>query len=123
MSFNSNAISDDQNNNSRQKILIVEDFQQSANFMSNTLRFCKNAACTNVSSGKEVIDLLTELKEPYFDLLLCDIHLPEISGIDAIRRIRSLESTRKWKPLMIIAMSADAENGQKALNAGASIFL
>jgi signal transduction histidine kinase/CheY-like chemotaxis protein len=60
-----------------------------------------------------------------FDLVLMDLHMPVLDGIDATLRIRSAEAETNAKPVAIFALTADAvETGRKAcLAAGMDGFL
>jgi CheY-like chemotaxis protein len=60
-----------------------------------------------------------------FDLVLMDLHMPVLDGIDATLRIRSAEVETNAKPVAIFALTADAvETGRKAcLEAGMDGFL
>ncbi len=60
-----------------------------------------------------------------FDLVLMDLHMPGLDGIEAALRIRRWESERGAKPAPMFALTADAlETGRKAcLDAGMDGFL
>ena len=58
---------------------------------------------TTVGDGQEVIDTLA--KEP-FDIILMDIHMPSVDGVNAARKIR--KATPNWSKTPIIALTADA---------------
>jgi two-component system sensor histidine kinase/response regulator len=66
------------------------------------------------SSGRECIELLQKNR---FDLVLMDIQMPEMDGLEATRRIRK---TLRFSSLPIIAMTAHAMEGdrEKSLEAG-----
>jgi CheY-like chemotaxis protein len=59
-----------------------------------------------------------------FDLLLLDIHMPELDGFDVVRAIRQLEQTT-GRHLPVIALTARSrkEDGQRCLAAGMDDFL
>lgn len=66
-----------------------------------------------VSSGKQA------LRQLYYDLVLLDIGLPDISGENVIQTIRSKEAERK--PLPITVVSAHGKENKKAyLDLGAN---
>lgn len=60
------------------------------------------------NNGREGIERVKELQP---DLVLMDIHMPEMDGLEATRRLRADEASRD---LPIIAMSADAFAEQQA---------
>ena len=56
------------------------------------------------------------------DLVLMDIQLPKISGMDAIRRLRA-EPTTAATPIIAITSFALSGDEQKAKDAGATAYL
>jgi signal transduction histidine kinase/ActR/RegA family two-component response regulator len=66
---------------------------------------CDLAEATN---GKEALDLLAQRP---FDLVLLDVHMPVMDGVEAIRRIRS--SGQAWSEIPVIALTADAMSGDR----------
>ena len=60
-----------------------------------------------------------------FDLVLMDIQMPEMGGIEAAHLIREIEQSRNLKPTPIIAVTANALKGdrEKCLEAGASDYI
>jgi CheY-like chemotaxis protein len=61
----------------------------------------------------------------YFDLVIMDVHMPRLDGIEATQRIRQAEAASGAKRVPIFALTADAvEAGRKAcLEAGMDGFL
>lgn len=72
----------------------------------------------SVSNGSEVLDCL---REDGFDLLLLDIQMPEMDGLEAVRRIRAEEVDANSIP--IICMSAYRGDVERILDGGANHFL
>ena len=72
------------------------------------------AACAAMESGA-----------PAFDLILMDIRMPQMDGLEAMRRIRAAERQSGAAPIRIAALSANAyaEDREQALAAGADDFL
>ncbi len=71
------------------------------------------------SDGKLGVKMAMELKP---DLILMDMHIPEMDGLEATRQIRDLP---RGKEIPIVALSADAFSRQQneALKTGVSAYL
>ena len=110
------------NSNASLNILIIEDFAQSSSFMSSSLKFCRAASCTIAPSATEALEIL-DTQDIKFDIILCDVMLGTMSGIEVIRKIREIEIKKGWNAHIIIAMSADEEFSDACVEAGASLFL
>ena len=89
----------------KKKILVGEDSSIIINLTKNVLAF-ENYSIKAAKNGKEVLDIL--VKED-FDLLLLDITMPQMDGIQCIKEIRSLSEPKKNK-IPIIAISGNAGN-------------
>lgn len=68
------------------------------------------------STGESAVELASE---HYYDIILMDIHLPKISGIDAARKIRLTKSSKSY----IVALTASFvdEIRDLCINAGINI--
>ena len=61
---------------------------------------------TGASSGQQALDLLESSR---FDLVLMDLHMPDMGGVETARRIKANPETAR---LPVIAMSADTIDGE-----------
>ena len=97
------------------KILVVEDDRSVSNLITTTLRI-NQYAYTAAASGKEAVALCASHRP---DMILLDLGLPDIDGIEVIQTIRS------WSSAVIIIISARSEDRDKitALEAGADDYL
>ncbi|MCP4352657.1 MAG: response regulator [Desulfobacterales bacterium] len=102
-------------------ILLAEDNEINAVLGANFLTQLGHTAVV-VSNGKEVLEILSE---EVFDLVLMDVQMPEIDGIEATRRIRRGETGQGNKNIPVIAVTAHAttEFKEKCEHAGMNGFV
>lgn len=96
-------------------ILIVEDDSAVRNLICTTLETQDYKFCT-ASTGEAAV-LTAVSRNP--DIVLLDLGLPDMNGVDIIKKIRS------WSTMPIIVISARSEDRDKieALDAGADDYL
>ena len=68
----------------------------------------QGAIITEATNGQEALDALARER---FDLVLLDVHMPVMDGVETIRRIR--ESRSAWRSMPVIALTADAMAGDR----------
>lgn len=66
---------------------------------------------TEATNGQEGLNRLEAAGEGSFDLVLLDVHMPVMDGIEAIKRIRASDST--WSGIPVVALTADAMAGDQ----------
>ncbi len=87
------------------KVLVAEDSSVIINLTKNVLMFEKYHI-TAVKNGKQVLD---RLESEDFDLILMDINMPIMDGIECTKAIRLLEDKKKAK-IPIIAITGNYKN-------------
>jgi len=85
-------------------ILLAEDNLTNADVTTQILEELGHAIIT-VTNGKQVLSMLSQ---KHFDLVLMDIEMPEMDGLEATRRIRGGEAGEKNQHIPVIAISAHA---------------
>ncbi len=97
------------------KILVVEDDRSVSNLITTTLKI-NHYTYIAASTGNEAISLCAS---HHPDLILLDLGLPDIDGIEVIQTVRS------WSEALIIIISARGEDSDKitALDSGADDYL
>ncbi|MDI6698316.1 MAG: response regulator [Candidatus Saccharicenans sp.] len=81
----------------------------------------KGHRVTVVENGRQALEILRKEK---FDLVLMDVQMPEMDGLEATRKIREREKVGN-KHLPVVAMTAHAMKGdrEKCLDAGMDDYL
>jgi CheY-like chemotaxis protein len=99
-------------------ILIVDD--------NNLIRQSLTAALVSnelivesANNGKDGLKLALE-KHP--DLVVTDVHMPEMDGLEMIEKLRADEWGKKV-PILIMTIDEEAESINKALSAGVTTYM
>jgi CheY-like chemotaxis protein len=104
-------------------ILVAEDNEINA-LLTRTLLSKLGHRPTGVTGGEAAIAAWAQARtdgEP-FDLVLMDLHMPDVDGLETTRRIRALESGPRT-PIVALTANAFAEDREAALAAGMDDFL
>ncbi len=107
---------------SRISILVAEDNIVNQKVVLQLLKNKLGYRAHIVNNGKEAIE---SLKNLHYDLVLMDCQMPEMNGYEATRAIRDPKSPVKDKNITIIAMTANAMEGdrKKCLEAGMDDYI
>ena len=100
------------------KFLCAEDNAINAEILEMLLE-SKGASCTVCSNGQEIVDAFASVKPGEYDMILMDVQMPVMDGLEATRRIRNGENPL-GRIIPILAMTANAflEDMQKSKEAG-----
>ena len=102
----------------KKKILIVEDNPQNMKLIEMTLRG-RSYTLLKATDGEEALDMVLR-DQP--DLIIMDIQLPKVSGLEVTRRLRQIPA---FSHVPIIALTAYAMKGdrEKFIEAGCNAYL
>jgi len=96
------------------RVLVVEDYEPFRRFICSTLRKRPDLEIVEeITDGLEAVHKAEELRP---DLIVLDIGLPSLNGIEAARRIRKLSPESK---ILFISQESSADAVQEALALGA----
>jgi signal transduction histidine kinase/CheY-like chemotaxis protein len=92
------------------RVLIVEDNKINQMITKKILEK-KNMVCSVVDNGMDAVKMV---KDQEFDVILMDIHMPGISGIEATKQIREFNKTVPIIALTAITIEENLEDFYKA---------
>ncbi len=99
-----------------EKILIIDDELLIRNFLAETLRR-KSFEVTTAPDGKSGIKIL---KEKSFDLVITDMKMPDITGLEVLRQVKEIAPETM---VIIITAFGSIENAVEAMRIGAYNYL
>ncbi|BCR04259.1 hypothetical protein DESUT3_13280 [Desulfuromonas versatilis] len=103
------------------RVLLVDDDPRVRKIVTMTLAE-RHWEVTTVTGGREALELL---REEAFDLILMDLQMPDMSGLDVTREIREREKSTKGRRTPIVALTAHAllDHKKSCLEVGMDDFL
>lgn len=124
------AIAATRNSDRPSRVLLAEDNAVNA-LLATRLLEKDGCQVVRVPTGDEAVAAVARSlagKEPRFDLVLMDIYMPRLDGIEATRAIRRLLATsdaagHRHLPIVAVTANAFAEDRQRYLAAGLDDYL
>jgi two-component system chemotaxis response regulator CheY len=101
------------------EILVVDDSKVMREMVIACLRAREGLAFSQAASGLEAIERLS--LQPC-DMLVLDLNMPDIGGIEVIEFVRSQDRLRSL-PILVLTTRGDDSSRQRALDAGASRYM
>ena len=99
------------------KILLVDD---NALFLASAQRFLSNIQEVAVKTARNGFDALEHLKQERTDLVLMDLNMPGMNGLEATRRIKALDPAIR---VVVVSLWDTPEFQAAAARAGAESFV
>lgn len=103
----------------KMNILIVDDFATMRRILKNILRQIGFSNIIEADDGKTA---LKELKKDKFDMILADWNMPEMSGLELLKAVRS-DDELKDIPYIMVTAEAQKDNIVEAVKAGVSSYV
>jgi two-component system chemotaxis response regulator CheY len=101
------------------EVLVVDDSKVMRDMVVACLRPYPGLSFTHASSGLEAIERLS--LQP-FDLLVLDLNMPDIGGIEVVEFVRGQDKLRHL-PIIIVTTRGDEASRSRALAVGADRFM
>lgn len=101
------------------RLLIVDDSKLMRDMVVACLRPLGGVAFELAGSGLEAIERLALAA---FDLVVLDLNMPDVGGIEVVEFVRAQDRLRTL-PILIVTTRGDDESRARVLGAGASAFL
>ncbi|MCK4974824.1 MAG: response regulator, partial [Sulfurimonas sp.] len=100
-------------------ILIIDDSKTSILLLEEMLKEGKYTSICSATSAKEAYE---QLKQKEIDIILLDVVMPDIDGIEACKTIRKIPKY-KQTPIIMVTANDSNETLKKSFDAGANDFV
>ena len=101
------------------EVLVVDDSKVMREMVIACLRAREGLSFTQAGSGLEAIERLS--LRP-FDLVILDLNMPDIGGVEVIEFVRSQDKLRTL-PILVLTTRGDETSRERVLTAGASRYM
>jgi two-component system chemotaxis response regulator CheY len=101
------------------QILVVDDSKVMRDMIVACLRAQPGFEFAHAASGLEAIEKLSLAP---FDLVVLDLNMPDIGGVEVVEFVRSQDALRAL-PVLVVTTRGDEASRARALGAGASRFM
>jgi two-component system chemotaxis response regulator CheY len=101
------------------EILVVDDSKVMRDMIIACLRAIPETGFVHASSGLEAIERLSLAP---FDLMVLDLNMPDIGGVEVLEFVRGQDTLRAL-PVLIVTTRGDDQSREQVLKAGATGFL
>lgn len=101
------------------RLLYVDDSARNREIISSILAPA-HIDLDIVTNGQEG---LAKIEETTYSLILLDLHMPEMSGLDILERIRARQDAKATTPVMILTADASIHTRDTCMEAGADAFI
>ena len=101
------------------KILVVDDSSLMRGFAKGSL---KNLKLNNVTEAGDGVEALAELKKGKYDLILSDLQMPNMDGLELLKAVRS-DIGLKNIPFIIMTLAGKREVLLDAVKEGLNDYL
>lgn len=103
----------------QKKILVAEDSPTMRYLIASTIAALGDYAVIEAGNGFEALRILPQEK---VDLVITDINMPDINGLELVSFIRQSPNYRTT-PLFIISTEGSARDREKGMSLGANAYL
>jgi DNA-binding NarL/FixJ family response regulator len=100
------------------RVLVVDDFAPWQRYLSTTLQ--KEPGLEIIGQASDGLEAVQKAEQLKPDLILMDVGLPTINGIEAVRRIREVSPTSK---ILFVSENRSRDIAEEALSNGAGGYV
>lgn len=98
------------------RILAVDDSRTMRHMVASALKTA-GFEVLEAEDGKAALDVLNAQR---VDLIITDLHMPNLNGLQLIENVRTSQSQHKHVPILLLTTETDTTKKEQARNSGAT---
>ena len=102
------------------RVLIIDDEPSNVRLLEEVLRAAGYTNIRGSTASPAVLQLYAEFRP---DILLLDLHMPGLTGLEVMEQLRQVVRAGEFFPILMLTGDATAESKRRALSGGAKDFL
>jgi len=103
----------------KMKILVVDDFSTMRRIVKNVL---KQLGYENVEEAEDGVQALSKLKNGGFGFMVSDWNMPNMDGLELLKRVRA-DATLKDLPILMVTAEAEKDKVITAIQSGVNSYV
>jgi two-component system chemotaxis response regulator CheY len=103
----------------KMKILVVDDFSTMRRIVKNLL---KQLGFENIEEAEDGAQAYLKLKDGGFGFVVSDWNMPNMDGLDLLKKVRS-DPELKYIPILMVTAEAEKEKVVTAIQAGVNNYI
>jgi two-component system chemotaxis response regulator CheY len=104
------------------RVLVIDDSQVARQVLAMTCRQVPLLLDARIDEAPDGLVALERLRSGTYDLVLTDVRMPNVDGLELVRRVRQELNDRRTPIVLISTLGTDADV-QRGLDAGATAYL
>lgn len=104
-------------------VMVIDDQETMRSIIKKLLQRANIHQVTEAEDGRKALEMLFTQKDLDPDVILCDLHMEGMDGLEFLRKLRSAASPHRAKPVLILTGDKSARVFDAAQAAGATRLL
>ncbi len=104
------------------RVLVIDDSQVARQVLAMTCRQIPALLYAKIDQAPDGSIALEKMRAGRYDLVLADVRMPNVDGLEFVRRVRQ-ELEDRVTPILLVSTLATDEDVKRGLEAGATAYI
>lgn len=104
------------------RVLVIDDSQVARQVLAMTCRQVPALLYAKIDEAPDGQVALERMRADHYDLVLADVRMPNVDGLEFVRRVRQ-ELEDRATPIILVSTLATEDDVRRGIDAGATAYL